>query len=231
MSLIISWNKKKQTVHFDELYAEFGDDWTAHITLDELLERIAKSSGVDKRRIKLLHSGERNHSSHSSWWRRLTSNGDSGSWVWMKTPSATLKSYGLRSNSKIIMMGDRNASQAPLPPNIPTNVVETLTPEEKAIKQLQSFIDEINVTLIPKMEKLKDSLDNLELKKMTIREMELCAIQVSELLLQQLLKVDGIQSESDLVRLKRKATVRYIQENMDLADSLKTKVLDLKSTL
>ncbi|KAJ3272859.1 hypothetical protein HDV01_005182 [Terramyces sp. JEL0728] len=58
MSLIINWKGKKQSVHFDDEYAKYQDDWTAHITLQQLIAKLANASGVPEDRIKLLHGGD-----------------------------------------------------------------------------------------------------------------------------------------------------------------------------
>jgi hypothetical protein len=54
-------------------------------------------------------------------------------------------------------------------------------------------------------------------------------LKVSELLLQILLKIDGVQCSTDLLKTKRKECVKFIQSQLDQADAAKSKVEDFFS--
>ncbi|KAJ3312636.1 hypothetical protein HDV04_002778 [Boothiomyces sp. JEL0838] len=188
MSLTINWKGKKQSVHFDDEYAKYQDEWTAHVTLQQLISKLANASGVPEDRIKLLHGG-----------------------VLMKALGTTLAKYGITNNSKIMMLGDR-------PP-------KHLTPDQRLEKDLDGYLNDVQVTIIPKIKALQEGIEK---RSTPIKELKYLSLEIPELLLQILFKVDNIQSDDDGVRMKRKQVVQTIQQHMDKVDELK---LSLKSLL
>lgn len=104
---------------------------------------------------------------------------------------------------------------------------EQVDPEQKALLELEDLYSHVNSTLIPMITEYKDMVhgpaEGIREKKLKDGHAKL-----SELLLQCLLKTDGIVFSSDAVRAKRKETVKFIQSQLDLVDAIDA---DLKKSL
>ena len=100
MSLVIGWKGKKQTIHFDHEFERYADDWINYVSLQDVLTKLTGASGVPQERIKLLFNGG-NSAVQSCMPNRAHT------LVMMKDPKAMLSSFGIKTGSKIMMIGDR----------------------------------------------------------------------------------------------------------------------------
>ncbi|KAJ3115696.1 BAG molecular chaperone regulator 1 [Phlyctochytrium bullatum] len=148
--------------------------------------------------------------------------GERGSFVMMKDMNATLATYGLKSGSKIMMIGEK-----------------PLTPEEASLKKLEEIMSHVHGTIVPLIEEYSskatlfigaaatggvDGGDDVPTEKQVKFEHS----RVGELLLQALLKIDGVNvpEGNDVVRLKRKECVREVNALLDRADGIKERVAE-----
>ncbi|ORY52580.1 hypothetical protein BCR33DRAFT_693735 [Rhizoclosmatium globosum] len=167
----------------------------------------------------------------------------------MKDTSAALQHYGIKNGSKIMMLGDA----APIPQPAPTSTplaasssnasanasaqsLHTMTPEELALHKLA----EIETTLTQTTTPLVESYISLALEYTTTPISAIDPVQskklkdsharVSELILQVLLKVDGVKvpEGDELVRGKRKEAVKRCNGYLDTVDGWKEKVREFE---
>jgi hypothetical protein len=101
-------------------------------------------------------------------------------------------------------------------------------PEQKALDMLDDIRTHFNSELIPMVSDyqafVQDLCDNkIKADTTTPKKLKDQHAKVSELLLQCLIKTDGITLTAETVRSKRKETVRFIQSQLDLVDSVKKK--------
>jgi hypothetical protein len=108
--------------------------------------------------------------------------------------------------------------------------VETkpIDPEQRALGALEDIKEHVNLELVPLISEYQEVVLDFSTGKLTPdnttpKKLKDGHAKVSELLLQCLIKTDGITITSETVRSKRKETVRYIQSQLDLVDSLKKK--------
>ncbi|KAI8904170.1 hypothetical protein DFJ77DRAFT_480862 [Powellomyces hirtus] len=260
MSVIVNWKGQRFDVPFNEdvqRAAKAGDKsthgWAKRATLGDLLNKCAQGSKVPKENIKLLHGG-----------------------ALMKDLTAPLSSYGIRTGSKIMMIGD-NAS-APVQPPQPqptkrsrpeqTNAKssrpfsqpqphshsshthhnhhhptpspppsahppqEDGDPEEVLIATIDSHLSHVAETALPLVHdycaQAASYIDTATSESTPSKQLRDLHAKAAEVLLQRLLKLDGVMCEPhmDRARAKRKEAVKYIQGQLDKIDALKEKVRD-----
>lgn len=127
----------------------------------------------------------------------------------MKDLNAPLSMYNLRQNSRVMMIGDFSETEQLTKPSIEVGLLQKL----KEYKNLAS-------TIIPKVKQLELAIDEGAITK----EIDYLSKEISEHLLQLLLKVDGVVSDVEIVRQERKDVVKYINKYLDQVDSLKVKM-------
>jgi hypothetical protein len=127
----------------------------------------------------------------------------------MKNNAAVLSEFGIKNDSKMMMMIQK---------------VE-LTESQVKIKELNTFISKVEKEVVPLIEKFKEMLLQKQTADQAVpikdKQLEYLILQVSEMLMMLLLKVDDIHSEDEQVKNKRKETVKFIQSYLDCADQLK----------
>ncbi|TPX55364.1 hypothetical protein PhCBS80983_g05379 [Powellomyces hirtus] len=300
MSVIVNWKGQRFDVPFNEdvqRAAKAGDKsthaWAKRATLGDLLNKCAQGSKVPKENIKLLHGGgvpfvEELEGLPETWWDSalrswgtwLNGGGSSerisGSFALMKDLTAPLSSYGIRTGSKIMMIGD-NAS-APLQPPQPqptkrsrpeqTNAKSSRPfsqpqphshsshthhnhhhptpspppsahppqedggPEEVLIATIDSHLSHVAETALPLVHdycaQAASYIDTATPESTPPKQLRDLHAKAAEVLLQRLLKLDGVMCEPhmDRARAKRKEAVKYIQGQLDKIDALKEKVRD-----
>ena len=116
--------------------------------------------------------------------------------VLMKDVTATLGSYGIKNDSKIMMLGDRHAKFPTSPYSTSSSEqVTSISKEQEQLDLLSEYENHVSLTLIPKLNHLKTELAN---SKSTFKELSFLSRQVGELLLQTQLKVDGVISKDEV---------------------------------
>lgn len=101
-------------------------------------------------------------------------------------------------------------------------------PEQKALDMLDDIRTHVNSELIPMVSDYQAFVQDITDHKIiadnsTPKKLKDQHAKVSELLLQCLIKTDGITLTAETVRSKRKETVRFIQSQLDVVDSVKKK--------
>ncbi|KAI9351424.1 hypothetical protein BDR26DRAFT_929874 [Obelidium mucronatum] len=173
-----------------------------------------------------------------------------GSYVMMKDHSASLQHYGIKNGSKIMMLGDvetrpsvtKQAPTGPIPsgPTGSSSSIHTMTPEEAALHKLSEIDATLTSQTIPLVEEYMTtaidytsqlpsettSLDAVQKKKVKDAH-----ARVSELILQVLLKVDGVKvpEGDEVVRMRRKECVKKCNALLDRVDSMKEKVKEFEA--
>ncbi|KNC95930.1 hypothetical protein, variant [Spizellomyces punctatus DAOM BR117] len=224
MSVTVNWKGKRFDVPFREEAADAareGYDWTRRVTLGDLLEKCSRASRVPRENIKLLHSG-----------------------AIMKDPAASLSDYGIRQGSKIMMIGDKTLPPEPSHPSRTRNQqprqqptrdtsapVDTKASEEASlIDRLESHLADTRNTVLPIVEDYTDKasryIDEAIPPSDPPKSLRDLYAKASELLLQSLLKLDGVTCPPDFenARAKRKEAVRFVQSHLDRIDGLKERV-------
>nr|KAJ3421814.1 hypothetical protein HK105_002205 [Polyrhizophydium stewartii] len=106
-----------------------------------------------------------------------------------------------------------------------------LTPEQRLIQRLDDQLIHTETVIVPMLEVYQRNVeaftspDRADRPQPTLTQKQIKDehAKITELLLQSLLKVDGVECESDMVdaRAKRREAVRFIQGRLDIADALK----------
>ncbi|KAJ3129608.1 hypothetical protein HK098_000759 [Nowakowskiella sp. JEL0407] len=172
-----------------------------------------------------------------------------GSFVMMKDPNLTLARYGITEGSKIVMLGDKpenyrvpgtsstsyqdtqlnQTREVPEPQQQPAYV----DPEISLIQKLEAILNSVRQTTVPLIESYSTLVSNVvsqhdsgvEELSTTPKNLKDSHSKCSELLMQSLLKIDGVAAgEFERARTKRKEAVKTIQMLMDRVDGLKSKV-------
>ncbi|KAJ3235212.1 hypothetical protein HDU81_000731 [Chytriomyces hyalinus] len=155
-----------------------------------------------------------------------------GSYIMMKDLNASLIHYGIKSGSKIMMMGDN----APTPTGprltaIPKPSTPPMTPEQLAIHKLSEIDASLGTTIMPLVEEYTNSAtaytsqDSSNDTHITPKKLKDGHARVSELILQTLLKVDEVLvGENDDLRKRRKDAVRRCNALLDRVDASKESV-------
>ena len=120
----------------------------------------------------------------------------------MKDLSLPLSQYGLKSGSKVLMLADQSIIKK--------------SPEELELEKLQKIVHHVQTELAPMVQ---DYLHEKEKQESLEKQIKKLQLKVSELLLQSLLKIDGIASVSEEMRSKRKEAVHYIQSLLNKLDN------------
>ncbi|TPX71454.1 hypothetical protein SpCBS45565_g01186 [Spizellomyces sp. 'palustris'] len=190
-----------------------------------------------------------------SWWQSVAKTWEDwvrgpsdeewmGCFAIMKDPAASLFDYGIRQGSKIMMIGDKtlppkpshpssaHSQQPRQPPTRDTSApADTKTSEEESlIERLESHIADTRNTVLPIVEDYTDQasryIDEATPPNDPPKYLRDLYAKASELLLQSLLKLDGVTCPPDFenARAKRKEAVRFVQSHLDRIDGLKERV-------
>ena len=143
--------------------------------------------------------------------------------VLMKDYTASLKSYGIKDGSSLMLLSTPTES-LPKPPTV-EEVVKEQTPLEKAMQSL-SQIEKSLIDLDTKFSILKNSIRNPTMTP--IQKIDYQARELQELLMKLLLKLDAVQFDDDGVRSLRKDIVKRVQLKLNESDELKIQVGMLK---
>ncbi|KAJ3402907.1 hypothetical protein HDU80_004649 [Chytriomyces hyalinus] len=178
-------------------------------TLRDLVNRCEAETGVPSDRIKLLASG-----------------------VMMKDLNASLIHYGIKSGSKIMMMGDNAPTPTgPRPTAVPKPSTPPMTPEQTAIHKLSEIDASLAKTIMPLVEEYTNSATAYASQEssndthISAKKLKDGHARVSELILQTLLKVDEVLvGENDELRMRRKDAVRRCNALLDRVDAAKESV-------
>ncbi|KAL5033956.1 hypothetical protein RTP6_001852 [Batrachochytrium dendrobatidis] len=222
MSLTVTFQGRKFQTSFDSEYTRLGDEWADAVTLRQLIDQLSQQSRVPAENIKLLSSG-----------------------VVMLDMDAPLSFYGLGTGSKVMMLVDKRPKQnwgpsttttSPrIPP--PTHPVLPKEPElpreERLFKLLNDQIEYTQTIIQPLFGAYKKHADDFLLhdksssNTLTPKQLHDEYARISESLLQCLLKIDGVECESNEteLRAKRREAVRLIQGQLDILDGLKEQVV------
>ncbi|KAJ3157711.1 hypothetical protein HDU89_000088 [Geranomyces variabilis] len=259
MSVLVTWRGHRFDIPFSRQIQQAydnGDDspdgWAKLVTLGELVEKCSHGSKIPPEYIKLLHGGgapfcEEMETLGGTWWdstlrswgtwvqgmRSLT--GDErlrGSIALMKDLKAPLSSYGIKSGSKIMMLGSLPPVPPPAPASQPSSRQATPedTSEDGLCRTIETHLTQVREIALPlAAEYLDEAARYLESDPAgpsppkQLRDMHAKA---AEVLLQRLLKLDGVvcQPEFDRARAKRKEAVKFIQGELDRLDAMKGKV-------
>ena len=121
----------------------------------------------------------------------------------MRDLNASLSSYGLSSDSKLLMIATQDPS----------------------LGLLETVQDHIGSALLPLVDQHATLVQSfLSQPSNTRKQVDQSHLKVSELLLQSLLKMDGIECTSDDARQKRRELIKFIQSLLDRIDLLKSQV-------
>ncbi|TPX36496.1 hypothetical protein SmJEL517_g01336 [Synchytrium microbalum] len=243
MSVIVIWKKKQYEVFFKNEFEQFGDSWPKAVTLGALAARLAQSTNVSLSNMKLLQSGVhmKDFNAKLSDYRvragtRITMLGETSPQMEQVKPE-----------SKIPISKTHATPQSP---TTPTTTTTTQSTEATSDDGESSLIDKLNAittktkeTLLPIIELYSHqaqsfiaahtaaSEDRLHMTSSlplpTIKHLKDSHARVSELLLQQLLQLDGVISEKDNVRASRREAVKYTNALLDRVDGLKDRVNSL----
>ncbi|KAJ3245741.1 hypothetical protein HDU77_009263 [Chytriomyces hyalinus] len=157
-----------------------------------------------------------------------------GSYIMMKDLNASLIHYGIKSGSKIMMMGDNAPTPTgPRPTATPKPSTPPMRPEQTAIHKLSEIDASLATTIMPLVEEYTNSATAYTLQTaessngthITAKKLKDGHARVSELILQTLLKVDEVLvGENDELRMRRKDAVRRCNALLDRVDAAKESV-------
>jgi hypothetical protein len=169
----------------------------AQSTFGDLKEVIAKETGLEPNEQKILFRG------------KVKDDDDE-----------QLDTAGIRDKSKIMVLKDHKSKGAELEEDKSEDVTQTedmkLSEETlKALEKIAGVRSQVD-KLSEKVSQLKMSVDNGT--KLSDREFDTS----TELLMRELLKLDGIEAEGE-ARVQRKAEVRRVQEFQEALDKLKAR--------
>lgn len=161
----------------------------------------------------------------------------------MKDLSAVLSKYNLKHGSKIVMLGDASTPATYYKPNTPPLSTTSLKHSESSepvsksrtealfIQRLESIHAEAKEVLFPMIQKYKeDSTSVLNRgafdQTFSKKYMKDSHAKVSEMIMQMLLKLDGVICDSSFegARLKRKELVKIFQDWLDNVDNVKDQI-------
>ncbi|KAJ3113422.1 hypothetical protein HK100_001994 [Physocladia obscura] len=179
-----------------------------------------------------------------------------GSYIWMKDFHANLQHYGIKNGSKIMMMGD--TASIPNPSNNNNGFISTATPSKSsseplarqsphntATHALEILEKKANTTTLALVETymssvleytssvsstgVSDSTDQ-NAAATTSKKIKDAHARVSELILQDLLKVDAvaIPEGDDEARGMRKRIVKTLNGMLDRVDGFKERVVEFE---
>ncbi|TRM69377.1 hypothetical protein BD626DRAFT_473878 [Schizophyllum amplum] len=139
--------------------------------------------------------------------------------VVMKDDNAPISAYHLKPNSTIAIIGSADA-----PPSAPAQQTKQAPPpprsEQSTINQIQSEMQTVRSTLARDLESLLYSLPQYHAAGDAQAGMNREHLRLGELLLQTLLRLDGINAEGEWqdARRERKESVREVQALLDRLD-------------
>jgi hypothetical protein len=128
--------------------------------------------------------------------------------------SATLQSLGIEHGAKILAMGSNaappKAASAPPPPPQPQQKPKAKTPAGPAEK-IEAVRDHVISTLLPLVNDFISGKGDVNKREDVHRRL-------SETIMAEVLKLDGVESEDPKIRARRKAVVKEIQGILDSLD-------------
>ncbi|KAL1743358.1 hypothetical protein HDZ31DRAFT_65087 [Schizophyllum fasciatum] len=163
--------------------------------LRDIRQSIAQHTHLPPHAFKLVHAG-----------------------VVMKDDNAPISAYHLKPNSTIAVIGTADA-----PPSAPAQQAKQAPPprsEQSTINQIQSEMQNVRASLGRDLESLLGSLPQYHTAGTAQAAMDREHLRLAELLLQSLLRLDGIVAESEWqdARRERKEGVREVQSLLDRLD-------------
>ncbi|KAI9145321.1 hypothetical protein BKA69DRAFT_560875 [Paraphysoderma sedebokerense] len=219
MSIIVSYKNERIPIDF------YGHPWN-HITLQNLLDRVADATSLPADSLKLLHHG-----------------------AVMRDPTASLAAYGLKDNSKVLLVAsnpservhkskqgnpDLSSSTDIKSGNTASTGIKSgsETSASLRLKQITSQLDHImsdfESTIPPQIQKYESNvteyLSDPSQTKLTYESLKYSHAYITESLMKILFKLDGIIVNDDISRNKRRETVKIVQGWQDIADELFAKV-------
>jgi len=162
-------------------------------TLGEVRKALSDFSHIPETNIKLIYGGST-----------------------MKDDSATLSSYGIQAGSTVHMLGSAELPPSRKAPPLPKEPPQRPT-EPELIKKIQGEVSTVHSSLLPP---LNTFLNELASFTPPSKELEREHLRLGEMLLQSLLRLDGMAPEGswDDARAQRKGAVREIQGYLDKLD-------------
>ncbi|KIJ49468.1 hypothetical protein M422DRAFT_777418 [Sphaerobolus stellatus SS14] len=163
------------------------------LTLGEVRKALADYSHVPTSNFKLIYAG-----------------------ATMRDDNLPLSSYGIRDGSAIHMIGSAELPPSRKAPPPPKETPQRPT-ELDLIKKVQDEVNLVHLTLLPDLNTLLNELASLS---PPTKELEREHLRLGELLLQTLLRLDGLLPEGgwEEARSKRKDAVREVQGYLDRLD-------------
>jgi hypothetical protein len=167
----------------------------------------------------------------------------------MRDPALSLLKYGLKNGSTVLMLKDvfqsiqwltdlqrsqsvTNSTQK-LNKTPSTASVSLSRTESLVLQRLESIVVEARESLVPMIEKYKTDAQTVLAARRNEQPKLLkdSHAKLGELLMQSLLKVDGVTFDSsfEMARLKRKQTVAFFQDLLDTIDGLHHQIQALSS--
>ncbi|KAJ3188172.1 hypothetical protein HDU85_005322 [Gaertneriomyces sp. JEL0708] len=226
--ITVGWKGRRLEVRFrnEEEDAERNDEvdpsaWAKYVTLERLLQTCSRMTKVPIENIKLIFGGAA-----------------------MKDLKSSLWSHGVRNGSKLMMLGDQKSrvdptrrSRSPRSSAKDTGTATSPTPdgpdseESLIIHRLDKLVEGARNTILPMVDDYcregEEFIENVQPAMEIPKRLRDLYAKVSELLLQSLLKVDGVvlPPQGENARLKRRSCVKLIQSELDKIDKLRDRIV------
>ncbi|KAL2911561.1 hypothetical protein HK105_208960 [Polyrhizophydium stewartii] len=234
MSLVVTFRGRRHEVLFEDEFEQLGGEWTDLVTLRQLRDRLSAQMGVNADHIKLAHAGVVMLDLDAP----LSFFGiDSGSKIMMLVDTRPQDKWGPHQSQPSQQQPSHGHTQQQHPSHQQQPQQHhqppqpQLTPEQRLIQRLDDQLIHTETVIVPMLEVYQRNVeaftspDRADRPQPTLTQKQIKDehAKITELLLQSLLKVDGVECESDMVdaRAKRREAVRFIQGRLDIADALK----------
>ena len=175
--------------------------------------------------------------------------------VMMKDSNASLSHYGLKSGSRVMMLGDKSFQSQAAPPQHNNTSNNTTDEDDIAIKKIHNIVDELMKNISDYISIFKSESATFlntsvplttQQVESTTKSLKMQHARISEVLLQGLLKLDGIKcpppvpssdnstgeipvdvriSSAGRARAERKAAVNKLNVLLAEMDAIKDKIL------
>jgi len=164
----------------------------------------------------------------------------------MKNMSLPLAGYGLKNGSMIVLVGSNDPPAAGVmgavreqqvkkkKEEIPTTeegLVEFLAGKRKSVEEMKPELDVFEKDCQAYLSSSEAGSEGQSTPAPTWQKLQQAHARITEILLQHLLKLDGIEIQSSMTkaRAERKEAVRVVQREMDWTDAVWAKVRDQKA--
>ncbi|KAJ3416431.1 hypothetical protein HDV05_001589 [Chytridiales sp. JEL 0842] len=198
-------------------------------------------------------TGDEQQSQSGSSSARTRADGERGAYVMMKDLNATMTHYGIKTGTKILVVGEASGPRPPPPstsrstptsnqhPTAPPRSTSTQTPTQKCLSTLSTHLTTIKSTIAPFLDTYHTTSTLLlstppphsaltDSQKRDLETMRKLHAQIGELVLQVLMKVDGVvleegtEEERGVVRERRKGVVKELNGILEGVDGVKERV-------